>query len=147
MSAPARPATLDRSLLRARLLFVLLAVLTIPCGLALRHAGLPLPRVLTKEGGDALYAALVYFLACFVWPAEARRARAAIAAVVFCFAIETGQLYHAPWIDTLRNTTLGGLVLGHGFHTADLVAYVIGVALGLVIERASRRAVRRANGT
>ena len=26
--------------------------------------------------------------------------------------VEVGQLYHAPWIDSIRRTTLGGLVLG-----------------------------------
>ena len=53
----------------------------------------------------------------------------------FCFAVEMSQLYHAPWIDAIRDTRLGGLVLGHGFHERDLVCYGAGVLLGVLIER------------
>jgi hypothetical protein len=124
---------------RPRVPFVVLALLTIPCGLALRHTSLSLPRAVTKEGADALYATLVYFLARIAWPAPARRMRAVLAAVIFCFGVETAQLYQAPWLTEIRNTTLGGLVLGHGFHAADLLAYVVGIGLGVLIERATQR--------
>ena len=129
--------TLDRPFLRARILLALSAVLTAACGLGLRHIRDPLPHVVWKEGGDLLSATLIYFLARILWPAPERRARAALATVVFCFAVETLQLYQAPWILRIRATTLGGLCLGHGFHAADLVAYVLGVALGLLLERAA----------
>lgn len=125
----------ERPLLRSRALFALLALLTVPAGLALRHTTLPLPRVLTREGGDTLYATLVYFLARVLLPAPDRRRCAALLAVAFCFAVEIGQLYRAPWILRIRETTLGGLILGHGFRTADLVAYVAGVATGLLVDR------------
>jgi hypothetical protein len=127
-----------RAAIRSRAPFVALAALTIPCGLALRYTAVPLPRLVTTEGGDALYATLVYFLARVLWPAPLRRARAALAAVGFCFAIEIGQLCHAPWIDGVRKTVLGGLILGHGFLAVDLLAYVLGVGAGLLVERAAR---------
>ncbi len=44
------------------------------------------------------------------------------------------QLYHAEWIDSIRATTLGGLVLGYGFLWSDLVAYTIGVGIGFLFE-------------
>ena len=47
-----------------------------------------------------------------------------------------GQLYHAPWIDSIRRTTLGGLVLGFDFVWSDLACYAVGVGLGILIERA-----------
>ena len=37
-----------------------------------------------------------------------------IISLVLAFAVEVSQLYHAPWIDGIRSTTLGGLVLGFG---------------------------------
>jgi hypothetical protein len=43
-------------------------------------------------------------------------------------------LYHANWIDTIRKTTLGGLILGYGFLWSDLLAYAIGIAAGVIIE-------------
>ncbi|GAB3756189.1 ribosomal maturation YjgA family protein [Spirosoma pomorum] len=60
----------------------------------------------------------------------------AVAAVAFSFSvcIELGQLYHAPWIDSLRATRLGGLVLGFSFVWSDLLCYAVGVSLGALIE-------------
>ena len=39
-----------------------------------------------------------------------------------------------PWIDSIRHTTLGGLVLGFGFLWSDLACYAAGVGLGVTIE-------------
>ncbi|MCA9130161.1 MAG: DUF2809 domain-containing protein, partial [Planctomycetales bacterium] len=50
------------------------------------------------------------------------------------FLVEFSQLYHASWIDSIRRTTLGGLVLGFGFLWSDLVCYGIGITLGVVAE-------------
>ena len=55
-------------------------------------------------------------------------------AVGLCFLIELSQLYHSPWIDAVRQTRLGGLVLGFGFLWSDLVTYTVGGLVGLVLE-------------
>ncbi|MDO4536447.1 MAG: DUF2809 domain-containing protein, partial [Clostridium perfringens] len=44
------------------------------------------------------------------------------------------QIYHAPWIDSIRNTTLGGLVLGFGFLWSDILCYTIGIAIGVALD-------------
>ena len=56
--------------------------------------------------------------------------------------VEVGQLYHAPWIDSIRRTTLGGLVLGFDFVWSDLACYAVGVGLGVLIEAWSPSAAR-----
>ena len=38
------------------------------------------------------------------------------------------------WIDAIRNTTLGGLILGFGFLWSDLVCYTIGIIVGAIID-------------
>jgi len=58
----------------------------------------------------------------------------AISALAFSIAIELSQLYHAPWIDSIRHTTLGALILGFGFVWSDLICYAVGVLLGVEIE-------------
>lgn len=58
----------------------------------------------------------------------------AFISLMFCYGIEVSQLYHAEWIDSIRATTLGGLVLGYGFLWNDLVAYIIGVGVGMFCE-------------
>jgi hypothetical protein len=59
--------------------------------------------------------------------------RAAIS-LALALLVEVSQLYHAPWIDSIRQTTLGGLVLGFGFLWTDLVCYSVGIAAGAVLE-------------
>ncbi|WP_373330910.1 ribosomal maturation YjgA family protein [Salmonirosea aquatica] len=54
--------------------------------------------------------------------------------VLVCYCIELSQLYQADWINTLRSTRLGGLVLGFGFLWSDLVCYFVGTLLGVGLE-------------
>lgn len=87
--------------------------------------------------GDALWALMVFFGIALVWtrwPAG----RVALAALLFAFGIEISQLYHAPWIDGLRATRLGGLVLGFSFVGSDLLCYSVGVATGFLIDKRLR---------
>jgi glycopeptide antibiotics resistance protein len=56
------------------------------------------------------------------------------AALLLSYAIEFSQLYQADWINALRHTTLGGLVLGFGFLWSDLVCYTAGVLAGGLME-------------
>jgi len=48
--------------------------------------------------------------------------------------VECSQLYRAEWIDGLRATRLGGLVLGRGWVATDLICYAVGVGMGVVGE-------------
>jgi glycopeptide antibiotics resistance protein len=87
------------------------------------------PNVMSEYSGDTLWATLVFFGFCILAPRWGIR-RTALGALAFSFTIELSQFYHAPWIDEIRNTRLGGLVLGFGFKVSDLVCYTVGVALG-----------------
>lgn len=66
--------------------------------------------------------------------AERAALRLGALALAFSFCIEISQLYQAHWINAIRQTRLGGLVLGHGFLWGDLVSYTLGVAGGMVAE-------------
>lgn len=58
----------------------------------------------------------------------------AIFALLFAFAIEFSQLYHAEWIDVIRDVKLGGLILGFGFKPSDLVCYTVGISIGTTLD-------------
>ena len=47
--------------------------------------------------------------------------------LLYCYLTEISQLYHSPFIDSLRNTTIGRLVLGFGFLWTDIISYSIGI--------------------
>lgn len=120
---------------RSRLFYALLIVAVIALGLASRSGfaqGNLLPFI-SEYAGDTLWALMVFLGFGFLLP---RLSTWQIASFAFGFAvlIEISQLYHAPWLDALRQTRLGGLILGFGFLWSDLVCYAVGVACGVGLE-------------
>ena len=120
----------------------LASIALVALGLASRRHAAELPEFIATYAGDTLWALLVYTLWTLAIPRAAISARAA-AALAFAFAIEASQLYHAPWIDAVRASRLGALVLGSGFLWSDLACYAAGVACGALIESAVRAAAAR----
>ena len=122
---------------RPRLVYAGFCLGTIALGLASRRFGTSLPDVVRLYAGDTVWAATAYFVAATVAP-RARIAALAAGALLFAFAVEGSQLYHAPWIDGVRSTRPGALVLGHGFLWSDLVCYTVGVAVAALADRGIR---------
>ncbi|TWH57705.1 uncharacterized protein DUF2809 [Desulfitobacterium sp. LBE] len=119
---------------RNRWTYLILVGVTIMLGLSSRQFSGDLPGAINLYLGDALWALMVFFIFCFIFRSKGTGWLAAVA-LLFAFGIEISQLYHAPWIDAIRQIRLGGLVLGYGFLWRDLVAYTIGAAVGAVIDR------------
>jgi glycopeptide antibiotics resistance protein len=59
--------------------------------------------------------------------------RAFAIALTLSYAIELSQLYQAAWINGIRDTRLGGLLLGHGFLWSDLLCYTVGITFGALV--------------
>ena len=110
----------------------ILAVITL--GLLSRRFPEFLPAALGKYPGDALWALMVFFGFGF-WFRRSPTVILAVAAFAFSVAIEVTQLYHAPWIDSIRATLPGRLVPGSGFAWGDIAAYAVGVCAGMMMER------------
>ncbi|MCP3143860.1 ribosomal maturation YjgA family protein [Pyxidicoccus xibeiensis] len=123
--------------LRTRLTLAVLAVLVLLLGLASRSRSIPWPAFFAEYAGDTLWALLVFLLLRFVAPARPV-SHVAGAALAFSFAVEFSQLYQAPWLDALRRTLPGRLVLGAGFLWSDLVCYSVGVVAGVALDRRVR---------
>lgn len=118
---------------RSRTLYLRLVVVTVALGLASRRFGGVLPGFVAAYAGDVLWAAMVFLLVAAAWRTGPTR-RVAAAAGIISLAVELLQLYHAPWIDALRQTRLGGLVLGFGFLWSDLACYAVGIALAAALD-------------
>lgn len=118
---------------RSRFVFACLMIITIISGLASRSKTLPLPGFFAEYGGDTLWAVLIFLILGFVMPAW-RTWLIALVAALFSVSVEISQLYHAPWIDAIRQTRPGALVLGHGFLWSDILCYGTGIAVAASIE-------------
>ena len=104
-----------------------------------------MPAFLAEYAGDTLWALMLFLLVSTLLAGRPIPARAAISFAI-AFLVEISQLYHAPWIDSIRQTSLGGLVLGFGFLWTDLVCYSAGIAIGALTEWAlSVRARQKRN--
>jgi hypothetical protein len=117
---------------RNRILYGLLTLLVLALGLASRRFFADVPFI-RNYVGDGLWALMVFFGIAFVFNRRAVRA-VALAALLFSVGIELSQLYQSPWINNLRASRLGGLVLGFGFLWSDIVCYTMGIAYGVLID-------------
>lgn len=123
---------------RKRACYATCALLAMIAGLGSRRYGSHLPSFLAENAGDAFWTALVFCGFSFMIPNAKLATRAALT-IGFAYAIEISQLYQAPWINSIRQTTLGGLVLGFQFVWVDLVRYAAGVVLCVGVECMFRR--------
>jgi hypothetical protein len=87
---------------------------------------------IVKYGGDTIWAGMFLFV-LRIFFAKIKLWKLAIVSYVLGVADEVSQLYHAPWIDAIRNTAIGGAILGHDFVWNDLACYAAGTLLAYLI--------------
>lgn len=124
---------------RSRFTYGFAVVVVIILGLASRKYRSILPAFVAAYAGDTLWALMVFLFAAIIWPLASTR-RLAASAALFALAIEITQLHHASWIEYLRATRVGGLILGFTFVWSDLLCYAAGVAAGTGFDRLLRPA-------
>ncbi|WP_423800912.1 DUF2809 domain-containing protein [Neobacillus sp. SAB-20_R2A] len=117
-----------------RSMYLTTIIIVILLGLASRKYGQFLPPFIAENAGDALWAMMVYFGFRFLLAKKSIQT-AIILSILFSFGIEFSQLYQANWINQIRGTVLGALVLGQGFLAVDLLRYLVGILIGSLIDR------------
>jgi hypothetical protein len=128
-------------IVRQRLKYVGLGVVTLVVGLLVRFAPLGLPWFVVKYGGSTMWALMVYWVLAFVWP-RSNVGWLAVAAGVIAALVEFQRLYHSPWLDAFRHSLAGILLLGNFFSLWDIVAYWLAIAVGAVVDGRWVRAAR-----
>jgi hypothetical protein len=124
---------------RRRLVYSATLLGVIALGLASRRfPGLLFAPVWGKYPGGALWALMV-FLLWGIFRTDLSTRRLAACALMAAYVDEFSQIYQAPWINAIRATTLGDLILGSTFSWRDMLSYTVGVAVGVVIEKVGWR--------
>jgi ABC-type Mn2+/Zn2+ transport system permease subunit len=108
-------------------------VLTILLGIASRKFSQILFPFLSENAGDVLWAMMVYFGFRFLL-LKKRMLLAIFLSFLFSFGIEFSQLYQDDWINQIRGTLLGALILGKGFLSVDLIRYTTGIIIALSLD-------------
>ncbi|KAB6196446.1 ribosomal maturation YjgA family protein, partial [Bacteroides xylanisolvens] len=109
-----------------RWIYLAITSAIIVLGLASRKHGDILPEFIAEYSGDTLWAAMVYCGIRFLFPSLSIL-KTIVISLLFSYCIEISQLYQADWANTVRNTTLGALIFGHGFLWSDMICYTVGV--------------------
>lgn len=123
--------------IQPRIVYPGLACLTIALGLLVHRGAIPFGASAKDFLGDALWATMMVWWISAVVP-DARLLMRGGAAFGICVAVELSQLLHTPALDAVRGTTIGRLVLGSGFDARDLLAYAVGVAVAMLVDRHAR---------
>jgi hypothetical protein len=113
----------------SRSTYFILIIATIITGLLSRHFAF-IPLFI----GDILWALMVYLIMRFLFVTRPVKF-IVLASLLFCYGIEFSQLYKSPWINDLRHTLFGRLVLGEGFLWSDLLCYTVGVGIGIWVDK------------
>lgn len=92
--------------------------------------------------GDAIWAAMIYCGFRFLIPAKPP-VKALGFALLASWLIEFSQLYQAEWINSIRHTRLGGLILGFSFLWSDLLMYSLGIFTAWAVDQSVRQARRK----
>lgn len=116
--------------LRHRLLFFINILAIVPLGYIVRFGHI-LPEFISDAGGGIAYELFWIFLLLTIAPRANIRMTAIFVCLATC-AIEFLQLYQPPWLQAIRATIPGRLVLGTTFAWSDFPPYFIGSALGLL---------------
>ncbi len=119
---------------RNRGLYAVFIFTVILLGLGSRADSSLIPVLVKEFAGDTLWALTAYLTIAFLFPQLSIKWVAVIAGL-FSFAVEVSQLYHAAWIDKIRQVRLGGLLLGYRFLWSDLICYCLGISIGVLLEK------------
>jgi hypothetical protein len=117
-----------------RIAYILAIFITIFLGLASRKFSDLLLLFVAENAGDLLWAMMVYFGFRFLLVCKSLLT-AILLSFSFSFGIEFSQLYQADWINQIRGTLLGALILGQGFLTVDLIRYASGIMIATVLDK------------
>jgi hypothetical protein len=84
--------------------------------------------------GDILWAIMIFFIIRFIFIDTDIRVIGLIS-LMLCYMVEISQLYQAEWINNIRKTLPGKLILGQGFLWSDIFSYTVGIIIGTCFEK------------
>ena len=122
--------------MRRSLTTLIILLLTIPIGLAVRFAPLHLPWFLYKYLGSVLWAVALYWFLATLLPKLHPRAVATLATLMATL-LELSRLVPIAPIDAFRLTFAGQILLGRYFSLKNIVAYIVAIALTAALDSSS----------
>lgn len=114
----------------------------VPLGLGIKFYQGPGQSWLNDTFGGVSYEIFFVLLAAYIWPAVSP-GRIAIAVCLATCGLEFLQLWQPAWLQAIRGTLPGRLVLGNTFSWTDFPYYFVGSGLGWLGLRGLKRRTLR----
>ena len=117
--------------MKKRILYLFMTILVIVLGLISRQYlfNIDMPTYI----GDILWGAMVYFGFRFLFT-KAKLRISFILALLYSYITEFSQIYQGEWINSIRNTIFGALILGYNFSVLDLIFYTVGIIIAVLFD-------------
>jgi Protein of unknown function (DUF2809) len=119
--------------MRRSITALILLVITIPIGLAVRLLPLGLPWFLCKYLGSALWAVALYWFLAAILP-KLRPTGLATLAILIATLLELSRLVPIAPLDAFRLTFAGKILLGRYFSIKNIAAYALAIALAAALD-------------
>ncbi len=119
--------------MRRSITSLLLLLITIPIGLAVRFLPLHLPWFLYKYLGSTLWAVALYWFLAALLP-KLRPPSIATIAITIATLLELSRLIPIAPIDAFRQTLAGSILLGRYFSLKNIVAYILAITLTATLD-------------
>jgi glycopeptide antibiotics resistance protein len=117
-----------------RIAYFIAVFITILLGLASRKYSHLLLVFIAQNAGDILWSMMIYFGFRFLLVRKSLFT-AIWLSFLLSFGIEFSQLYQEDWINQIRDTLLGALILGKGFLPVDLIRYTAGILVATILDK------------
>lgn len=121
------------SSVRRRMILGALLLLVIAAGLGSRRYGDALPDFVAANAGDLLWTVAVYLTLAILAP-TCSPVKLGLSALAISFAVEFSQLIDVAWLNAIRKTLPGRLLLGAGFLGIDLLRYLAGAVIATLLD-------------
>lgn len=133
---------------RTRRITLSLLIVVPLLGLAFRAYRGPLQNVVNHYGpASVCYTVFFVLLFFFLFPRPAAILPIAIGVLVWTCLVEFSQLWHPAWLESIRATVVGRLLLGNSFSWWDFPAYFLGCVVGWLLCRSLAGSENAAMGT
>ena len=132
-----------RSNPRIRVTAILAMIAAAAVGLLSRTTPLQGIPLFTAAAGDTCWAIAAWFLFRLIVP-QAGLGVMTILTAGLCLSVEVSQLIRAEWLEDLRRHRIVALLIGRGFLWADLLRYLVGIMIALLLDVALSAPARSA---
>lgn len=118
---------------RNRITYFMCIIIAIILTIMIENYKNVLPLSIGNYLENVLKALIIYLFIAFIFK-KISAINISVISMLICSCFSISNLCEIPWVDNIKNTSIGLFILGNSFVYTDLICYLVGVILGFVLE-------------